>query len=369
MLASNILQSAVDRRSFSKLLASLGLGLAVLPLRPAGASGEITYFAYAGYEDPGMHAAYREKYGSSPESAFFADDEAALLKLKNGYDADIAHPCSNSVTKWRVAGVISPIDVSRLRNWDNVIPALKGVAGTSHEGKHWFLPFDWGSNGVAFREDLVDAKYVHENSYRLLWDKRYAGRLGMWDSVDGAVAMAAAILGIKDTAEVSDAEFAAIRDLLAEQRELIAYYWTSETDAETALASGELVASYLWNAPVLRLRQQGIPVQYMLKPKEGVISYVCGMVLLKNGAGDDQAKYDFMNAMTDPESGKFLIENLGYGHCNKKTYTLVSDEVLAERGLSRDPTAYLSNSTFFQTWPPELRDRYIAMFEEVKLGS
>ncbi|TIW47976.1 MAG: extracellular solute-binding protein, partial [Mesorhizobium sp.] len=268
--ASNIFSGGgLDRRGFNKMLLSLGLGMVALPMRSqtSVAAERITYFAYAGYEDPGMHGAYQKKYGGSPESAFFADDEAALLKLKNGYDADLAHPCSNSVTKWREAGVIVPVDINRLSNWDDIIPALKSVDGTTFEGQQWFLPFDWGSNGVAFREDLVDGQYLKENSYRLLWDPRYTGRLGMWDSVDGAVAMAAAILGIKDTANVSDVEFDKIRQLLAEQRALVAYYWTSETDAETALASGELVASYLWNAPVLRLKQQGVPVQYMLKPK------------------------------------------------------------------------------------------------------
>lgn len=360
----------VSRRELNKALLSMGLGLVILPIyTPAGqAAGEITYFAYAGYEDPGMHQAYIKKHGGSPNSAFFSDDEAALLKLKNKYDADIAHPCSNSIPKWRDAGVIRPIDEAKLRNWADIIPVLKNVEGTYNGEGRWFLPFDWGSNGVAFRTDLVDKKYSENNSYTLLWDDRYAGRLGMWDSVDGAVAMAAAILGIKDTAKVSDQEFTQIQELLSKQQPLLAYYWASETDAETALASGELVASYLWNAPVLRLKKQGIAVRYMLAPKEGVISYVCGMVLLANGAGSDEAKYDFMNAMTDPESGKYLIENLGYAHSNQRTFELVSDEVISERGLTRDPAQYLSNSIFFQTWPQQLRERYITMFENVKLG-
>jgi spermidine/putrescine-binding protein len=358
----------LDRRHFSRIAARLGVGLALTPLvmRVAGAEAMMSYYTWAGYEVPQLHDAYLKKYGAEPEITFFGDEEEALTKIRAGFFPSLAHPCSASVARWRDAGVLAPIDTTRLKNWPDLLPQLTGIAGTNTATRTIWIPFDWGSNSIVYRTDLVDPKYVEENSWQLLLDERYSGRLAMWSSIDGAIAMAAAILGIKDTARVTDPQFAAIRELLTRQKKLTRFYWDSETVAEEALASGEVVASYLWSASYDRLKKNGAPVGYMLRPKEGLISFACGIVMLKNGKGDEQAKYDFIDAMISPESGKFLVEDYGYGHSNQKTYALVSDEVLQAQGLTRDVASYIAGTSFFQSWPPELRSRYIQMFNDIR---
>lgn len=192
---------------------------------------------------PQLHDAYIKKYGAEPDITFFGDEDEALTKIRAGFFPSLAHPCSSSVARWRDAGVLAPIDTARLKNWPDLLPQLTGIAGTNTAAQTIWIPFDWGSNSIVYRTDLVDPKYVKENSWQLLLDERYSGRLAMWSSIDGAIAMAAAILGIKDTAKVTDQQFAAIRDLLTRQKKLTRFYWDSETVAEEALASGEVVAS------------------------------------------------------------------------------------------------------------------------------
>jgi spermidine/putrescine transport system substrate-binding protein len=358
----------LDRRHFNQLAARLGIGIALTPLVLRGASAEakMSYYTWAGYEVPQLHEAYTKKYGAEPDITFFGDEDEALTKIRAGFLPSLAHPCSSSTARWRDAGVLGPIDVSRLKNWPDLLPQLTGIPGTNAPDQTIWIPFDWGSNSIVYRTDKVDPKYIEENSWQLLFDDRYAGQIAMWSSIDGAIAMSAAILGIKDTANVTDQQFADIRDLLTRQKKLIRFYWDSETVAEEALASGEVVASYLWSASYERLKKNGVPVGYMLHPKEGLISFACGIVMLKNGKGDDQAKYDFLDAMISPEAGKFLVEDYGYGHSNRKTYDLVSDEVLQAQGLTRDVSSYIATTSFFQSWAPELRSRYIQMFNEIR---
>jgi len=361
---------ATDRRGFHKLLGSMGLALATVPVAPrlARAQAPISYMTWAGYEIPELHQAFIATYGASPDTTFFADEEEGLTKLRAGFTPDIAHPCMSTVAKWRDADVIVPIDTARLRNWPDLIPALTSIPGAQAEGQQWIVPCDWGPNGIAMRTDMVDPMYLEDPSWQILWDERYAGRLSMWDSIDAAAAVAAVMLGIKDTNVVTDEEFAAIEDLIRRQYGLARFFWGSETDAETAMASGEVVASYLWGGVTNRLIAAGVPIMYVPGPKEGVVSFACGLTLVKGGPGDEQAKYDFIDAWTDPESGKFLIEVYGYGHSNAKAYDLVSDEVLASQGLTRDINAFLASSSFMQSWSPEMRERYVTMFENIKVG-
>ena len=78
------------------------------------ASDKLVIFDWAGYEDPGFFDDYMKKYGKAPDYSFFADEEEAFQKIRTGFRADLAHPCSQSAVKWREAGIIEPIDTSQI---------------------------------------------------------------------------------------------------------------------------------------------------------------------------------------------------------------------------------------------------------------
>ncbi|MBM3585913.1 MAG: extracellular solute-binding protein [Alphaproteobacteria bacterium] len=360
----------LDRRALNAILAPLGLALATIPMlpRPSRSAPELTYFTWAGYELPELHPGYVAKHGSSPNITFFADEEEALLKLRAGFAADIAHPCNTSVGRWFDAGVIKPMDPGRLEYWNDLIPALRDLPGSAVDGKPLFIANDWGSHSVAYRTDRVDPERANELGWNLLLDETLRGQIGMWDALEAAIAFAAIVLGIKDTTNVTDEQIKEMKSVLVRQKELLRTYWVSETDAETMMASGELAASYLWSAPVFRLREQGVPVEYMLNPPGGIISWVCGLVMTTTGQGDEQAAYDFINAWTSPEAGKYLVEVYGYGHANRLTYDVVAPDILKAMGLSGDISEYLAQSTPFRSWDSALVERYAGMFEDVKTG-
>ena len=129
------------------------------------------------------------------------------------------------------------------------------------------------------------------------------------------------------------------REMLVKQKPLIRFYWDSNSTVEQALASGELVASTGWNSSVVALSGQGVNIK-LANPKEGIMSYCCGLVLAKDAPHLDKA-YDLIDAMTSPEAGKWLTEAMGYGHSNKKTFELLDDKTLAELEEERAGVAHL----------------------------
>ena len=355
----------LSRRQFGSALASAGLALVTLPVwsRRAGAAGEIEYFTWSEYENPNYHQAYTAKYGGSPKFSFFGEEEEALQKLRAGYTPDVTHPCTYSVGRWRDAGVIKPIDTARLKNYADIWPELKTIKGTVFDGQPFFVPWEWGNSSILYRTDLVE---VEEDSWTLLFDERYAGRLSTYDSVDGAVITAALALGYKNAFELDDGQLDKVKELMARQRPMIRYYWTDNVAVEQGLATGELVAAYAWNSSVVELKKQGLPVRYM-NPKEGILTWVCGLALVNNASGDEQAAYDFLDAMLEPGTGKMVIDEQGYGHSNRKAFELVSAERLDELGIS-SPAALFAQGVFFEPIEPKRREKYVAMFEQVKAG-
>jgi len=192
----------------------------------------------------------------------------------------------------------------------------------------------------------------------------------MIDSLIDGVAVAGIYGGLENPYDLSDpADMELVAGLLREQLPLLRYYAQNMSDVEQSLASGELVAAATWNSSITALREQGVPVDFMV-PKEGAMTWVCGLV--RNSANDaageamvDKA-YEVLDSYLSAEAGAWEIINYGYGHANLKSYSMVSEEELSERGLSKNPDDLLSTGIFQIAMTPE--DQIQIMFEEVKAG-
>jgi spermidine/putrescine transport system substrate-binding protein len=83
-----LLSGRMDRRSFHKMLAGLGLGLAAGPMMSRSALAaeeEANYFTWSGYEIPEFHQSYLKKNGKSPTSSFFGGSSEGMKKILAGF--------------------------------------------------------------------------------------------------------------------------------------------------------------------------------------------------------------------------------------------------------------------------------------------
>ena len=81
--------------------------------------GPGSVFLWGGYDDDGLFGPYVEAHGS-PEYSIFGDAEEGLQKLKAGFEVDLAWPCQGEIKRWVRAGVLEPLDISRLEHWDDM---------------------------------------------------------------------------------------------------------------------------------------------------------------------------------------------------------------------------------------------------------
>ena len=362
----------MSRRQFNQSLMALGATMVMMPMGSrsafAGSDDHPTVFTWEGWDVPELHEPYLAKHGESPNMAIFGDEEEAFAKMRAGFKVDLTQPCTYKVPIWKDAGILEPIDTSRLSTWDDIIPSLKTIPGTYEGNNQYFFPTDWGLTSVLYRADLAP-EYVDNESWGLLWDPKYKGRLSMADSLIDGVMVAAIYIGAKDPFNMTDDEMAKTRAALKEQLPLMRYYWTSPADIEQALASGELVATSAWNSSYAALKKEGLDVRYT-SPKEGAMTWVCGFCLMSD---HDPAKldriYDYLDAYASVESGVFALTEYGYGHGNIHAFAKVEQDspgLLKELGYSVDVNETL-NAGIFQA-PMGNEPALQAMFEEVKAG-
>ncbi len=359
----------LSRRDFNKTLAAAGVSLVAMPvaseMAAAAAADQATFFTWGGYDDPAFVPPYVAKHGEPPNFAVFGGSEEGLTKMLAGYVVDVAHPCNQAIPRWIATGLFQPLDTSRLSNWPDVMPELYNLEGNVVDGKPYMAPVDWGRTSITYRTDLVDLQ-GQEESWGILWDERYKGRLSMLASAGDSWWCGAIYAGV-DFKDISSEEgFKKVAAIMRKQRPLIRIYTDDETTLEQALASGELVAAMTWDSSAVKLKGEGIPVTFA-NPKEGALTWVCGAMLHKDAPQPDKA-YDLVDALLSTEGGKWLISVNGFGHSNTKTFDLFSDEELAALGLSRNPIDILSAGKFQVPQTQEFETAMNKEFEQIKAG-
>jgi len=369
-LTDKLQEGKLSRRQFNKMLAAAGISMVAVPMvskrASAAAEDQATYFTWGGYDVPEMFAPYIAKYGEPPNFSTFGGSEEGLTKMRGGYVVDVSHPCNQGVPRWVASGLFQPIDTSKLSNWPDMIPELTNLEGAvTDDGKVYFTPCDWGQSSITYRTDLVDLQGQPE-SWGILWDERYKGRIGILASGADTWWCAAIYAGVDFTDIATEEAFQKIAAVLRKQRPLVRVYTDETTSLEQSLASGELVAALTWNSSAVTLKAEGVPVTFA-NPKEGALTWVCGAMLHKDAPHPDKA-HDVIDSLLSVETGVFLIDDYGYGHSNKKAFDQIPDARLAELGLTRNPSELLNAGKFQTPQTQEWETRMNQEFEQIKAG-
>ena len=324
------------------------------------ADKDLIVLDWAGFEDPGFFGAYIEEHGDVPTFVLFGEEEEAFQKLRAGFRADASHPCSQSVDKWLDAGLLEPLDTSRIDRWDDVNQAIKEAF--KFDGEYYLLPMDWGTTAVTYRSDLVDEADVQ--SLQAFLDPKFEGRTSIADNVDDAYALAFLATGVADWTSATREDVEKASAWLREAHKSIRTYWVDGAELSQLMASGEVLLAWAWNETYIRMISEGYDVKANRSTVEGSSTWFCGYVNLANGPNPEDKMYDFFNAWLAPESARYLVEEWGYGHGNQAALSDLGQEALDDVGLGAVSVPLLGQVPMSH----EIRELMIREFELIKAG-
>ncbi len=345
-----------------KLATILGaVSLAALTTAASAQDADLLVFDYPGFENPDFHVGYTEAHGDSPTFAFFGDEDEAFQKIRAGFEADVAHICAGSVSKWTESGIIEPWDVSRIPAYGDLDSNLTGTDVGAGDAVY-FVPVDFGSTAIAYNPDEVPAEDVA--SLDVFKNPAYAGRLTLPDNVDDAYALAYLATGVSNWADATDEEFEAASNWLREVHPNLRTYWTDPAELAQLLSSGEVLVSWAWNETYPTMAAEGRPIGFQREATEGSSLWLCGYVNLVDGQGSEDKAYDFLNAML-AESSVVPLLDAGYGSSNVVALAnQVTEEDLEASGLGQIDVPVLAQLPMSN----EKRERQAETFELIKAG-
>jgi spermidine/putrescine transport system substrate-binding protein len=263
---------------------------------------------YPGKERQYLWAEYQKATGDTPKFVLFENDDAGYTKVVAGARYDVLHPCAYRFKDYVDLGVVQPWDTSLIPNYQQLNPTLEAFGQV--DGKQYFIVEDWGFIAPLYRADKVQPR---EDSWSLLWDERYAKRIA-WINTLEMLVIAGFYHQVSDPWTMTDDELAQMRDFLISKKHLVSFMWDQSFDLWRAFKQGDVWIGYSWPDTVGYATSAGMDVVYM-QPKEGRISWSCGLGLFADSANYHHA-HAYADSWSTTKAALFLESYYYYGHAN-----------------------------------------------------
>ena len=225
------------------------------------------------------------------------------------------------------------LNMALIPNAAGILPSFKGDIIT-RGGQTYGLPMAWGYESVIYNTERVPPGDGGTQSWRLLFDDKYKGRLAWRDDAHGMIMTAALALGHKDPVKLAGNDLRDVGKFLIDRKKNIRTMWTKFGEAVGLMASGEVWAMYGWVSMRAALRKQGHKVLNNW-PRESLLTWsFCALV--PKDAAQAEAAMRVINVMLSADYGSKLVEATNYPSTSAAAAGTFSKEQWAERGLDID---------------------------------
>jgi spermidine/putrescine transport system substrate-binding protein len=269
--------------------------LALLLLLGFGLAQSTLYFLnWADYIPDSVIRAFEKREKVRVVLDTFESPEAMLAKLRSGADREYSLVVAPDYYVLQMArlGLLAPLDKARLPNLKNLDPAFRDPP--YDPGGRYSVPYQWGTTGIAYREDLVKGKV---DSYAVLFDpKRQLGPFQLLDEMRETIGAALRYLGYSvNTTDPKALEKAKNLLIEAKRRSL---GFAGGVEAINRILGGDAALSLAYSGDVFQAQKEEPRLKYAL-PKEGGTIWTDALVLLKRGPAQELA-YRFVNFLLEP---------------------------------------------------------------------
>ena len=256
------------------------------------------------------------------------------------------------------SGNLQAIDVSRIKNWDKIVPFFtsgkfnglpveqsQGTApnkvmylsgaeaktfSSSPTDQATLIPFQYNADTLGYRPDLVGRQI---SSWGELFNEEFKGKTSILDIPQIGImdaAMVAESLGLMtfaDKGNMTRAEIDQITDILKEQKANGQFraFWKTFDESVNLMSSGEVILQSMWSPAVTAVQSQDIQCIYA-PLEEGYRGWGGGLGLSQALSGIElDAAYEYLNWMLDGWVGAFLGRQGYYSAAPEPTREYMSE--------------------------------------------
>jgi spermidine/putrescine transport system permease protein len=307
--------------------AAAGLALLAWPFFVGGGPGDdqkvLNVYIWSNYIAPETVKKFEARTGVKVNVDLYDTNEAMLAKIQSGnVGYDLLCPSNYPIETLKKQDLLLPLDHSALPNMRNLDPRFLDL--DYDKGNRYSIPYFWGTCGVAYNRRQVPKV----ESWGVLWDAQYKGRVLMLDDPREAIGAALKWKGRSLNATDADSLQLATR-LLLEQKPLVRTY--NSSNFEDVLLSGDVVVAQGWNGQFARAIAQDPDLDYVI-PKEGGSLFIDSLVIPRSAPHPELA-HAFMDFVMDAEIAAEICRTMQYSTPNRAAVPLLPEELRRNRAV------------------------------------
>ena len=328
---TNATQRAAARFSRRTVVkgAAAGVAAAAAPayIKTAlSSSGEVNIYSWDEYVSEDMVKTFEGKTGIKVNLTTYGTNNEVLNKLRasKGEGFDVVFPSVSALQQWYDASdedgqdLLQPIDEAQVKA-DQVQPAIWEKSldlGASRRGKRYAMPFNWGTEGLAFDSSVVDLTYQNA-SWNDQWKPEYAGRMTVRPR-SGLTTIALMLDGtgkMLDEAYLDEAKAKQVFDealkVALANKKNVKVFWKTAAQLTGAFTTEGCVIGQSWDGTAVNMWKETDGRIKYVAPQEGALTWL-DTCCLPSGAKNVEQAYTFINWVTSAEGGGMHAAHSGY---------------------------------------------------------
>lgn len=280
---------------------------------------QINIYIWTNYLPADVLADFEKKTGIKATVDTYDSNEALLAKLQSGVaDYDIVVPSDYMLKVMIPEGLLQTLDPSRLTGFENLDPRFLNQKFDPKNGHS--IPYLWGTTGLGYDKTKVKEPV---DSWRAVFDERYAGRILMLDDVRDAFGAALRVMG-RSINETDPAVLRQAAEMLKKQKHLVKTY--NSSDFANLLAAGDVDIAQGYNGELAEVVAKAPDRLAYVVPKEGGTLWVDNLAIPKTARHADAA-YQLMAFVLQPDIAARIVNHVHYAGANKAALSLIDAKI------------------------------------------
>lgn len=307
-----------------------------------------------------VNAEFTKRTGIRVNYTTFEDNESLYSKLAGGGASyDVIFPSDYMVAKLIREKLVRKLDFGNIPNYKYIDRPYRGLV---YDPKNEYsVPYAWGVVGIFYNKKYVKEKV---DSWKILWDQKYAGKILMFDNPRDAFGIAQKALGFSYNS-TDPAEWNAAADLLEQQKPLVQAYVMDQIFNK--MSSGEAWLAPYYAGDAATLVSDNPDIGFAIPEKEGTNFFVDAMCV-PSSAGHPKEAEAYINFLCEPDVAAANMEAVGYSTPESEAKKLLPEET------QNNPIIYpseetLKNSETFVDLPDDTALLVDTLWAQVKMGS
>jgi spermidine/putrescine-binding protein len=310
---------------------------------------QVNVYIWSDYLPSDVIKKFERETGIKVNIDTYDSNEILLEKLLTGVSKyDVVVPSDYMVQILIKQNLLRKIEKSKITNLKNINKKFLNLE--FDPGNEFSIPFFWGTTGFAYRRDKLGEL---PNTWQVLFDEKYAGKILMLDDMRECFAVALKLLG-RSINETDTTILSKAKEILIGQKKLVKQYNSSGFDQ--AILSGDVWIAHGWSGQLVKIAETDTKIVYVL-PREGGTLWIDNLAIPKTAENIENA-HIFINFLLKPEISARVSEFSGYATVNDSAKKLINPKFLSKQRYPSDEE--LKNFELMKDLGPvtKLLDRY-----------